>query len=106
MDQLRQAETELEDAKEQVEAVMRKAEMAVKRAVVAEEKACKATQKASNCRVGCQASRSAGKKEEVGSRGPKERCDLREKNSRRVEKKGQTVESRSEGDDRGSSDEI
>ena len=45
MDQLRQAEAELEDAKEQVEAVMRKAEMAVKRAGVAEEKACKATKK-------------------------------------------------------------
>ena len=45
MDQLRQAEAELEDAKEQVEAVMRKAEMAVKSAVVAEEKACKATKK-------------------------------------------------------------
>ena len=45
MDQLRQAEAELEDAKEQVQAVMRKAEMAVKRAVVAEEKACKATKK-------------------------------------------------------------
>ena len=76
MNQLRQAKADLNQVKGAAQAIMRKAENAVQQAVRADEQAREATKKQVIAEWAAKQVARLAKKEEVGSRCPKQGCDV------------------------------